>query len=45
MYSINNPASFMEFAKETQVFLFFPCRQRKTNFRFVIQLWKLAVTE
>jgi hypothetical protein len=45
MYSINNPTSFMEFAKETQALLFFSRRQRKTNFRFVIQLWKLDVTD
>ena len=35
----------MEFAEEAQILLFFPRCQRKTNFRFVIQLWKLDVTE
>ena len=36
----------MEFAKETQVLLFFPPRrQRKTNFRLVIELWKLGVRD
>jgi hypothetical protein len=35
----------MEFVKEIQVSVFFQRRQRKTNFRFVIQLWKLDVTD
>jgi hypothetical protein len=35
----------MEFLKDIQVSAFFQRRQRKANFRFVIQLWKLDVTD